>query len=192
MTGRGRRILGRWRSRSTRENKFLFDRAGALWDSGHLKEAFELYRRLAEDGDEGAMLNVGHFYDRGRGVPLSREKAIYWWRKLAGRRNGLAATNLGKVYEDSGHSKLALRWYRKAVEWGDDDALDFIGSLYLGPLATNGREAQVAFEQALEPDRWVTQETLDFSQLQLNFIFSSRSSLRNLDLPALDRACYLA
>ncbi len=112
----------------------LFRQADALMQRGRLEEAFRLFLRGARAGDSSCQLNVGYLYDVGRGVRRSRERALYWYRKGARRREGAAASNIATLYRDEGRPRLAARWFEKAVAWGDFDALLGLAKLYLGPL----------------------------------------------------------
>jgi tetratricopeptide (TPR) repeat protein len=59
---------------------------------------------------------------------------VYWYRKGVRRKESASASNLGTVYRDEGRPLLALRWFKKAVAWGDADALLDIARLYAGVL----------------------------------------------------------
>ena len=117
----------------------LWLRACALDDQGKPRVAFRLLRRAAEAGHHGSQLHLGVLYDTGRGVRRSRERALHWYRKGARRREAAAASNIGTLYRDEGRMGLAVRWFERAVEWGDADALLELAKLYLGPLQDRPR-----------------------------------------------------
>ncbi|HZI12977.1 MAG TPA: hypothetical protein VE153_21525 [Myxococcus sp.] len=117
----------------------LFRKADALMGRGRLQEAFRLFLRGAQAGEPSCQLNVGCLYDVGKGVRRSRERALYWYRKGARRREGPAANNIATLYRDEGRPRLAARWFEKAVAWGDYDALLELAKLYLGPLKDRSR-----------------------------------------------------
>ena len=44
------------------------------------------------------------------------EKALYWYKRAADNRNGLAAYRLGEYYEAQGDLEQATQWYCKSAE----------------------------------------------------------------------------
>jgi TPR repeat protein len=130
MTG----LTSRHRTAFASLPKKWFVDACASWDEGRLEDAFRLFLAAARAGDSGAQINVGHFYDTGKGVSKSRDQAMYWFRRAWRRGEAAAANNIGTLYRDEGRLRLAIRWFEKAVSHGDDGALLNMARLYLGPL----------------------------------------------------------
>jgi TPR repeat protein len=79
-------------------------------------------RRLAEQGDVQAQVNLGLMYYSGQEVPLDYTEALHWFRKAADRGEAAAQHNLGTIYNQGKGApqdyKEAVRWYRKAAEQG--------------------------------------------------------------------------
>jgi TPR repeat protein len=48
-----------------------------------LERAIDYFERSAEQGNRDAMLDLGAMYSQGRGVPLDKGKAFYWFNKAA-------------------------------------------------------------------------------------------------------------
>jgi TPR repeat protein len=133
-----------------------------------------LLLRLAEAGDESSQLNVGVAYDTGRGVRKSRARALYWYRQGARRNDWASASNIGTIYRDEGRPLLALRWFEKAVGWGDADALLEIAKLYLGPLDEHRRA-----KQALIRLRRLAHRTTEATQEEAAGLLIRLKSLRS-------------
>lgn len=111
-----------------------FAQASHLLERGRIKQAFLLFLEVAKEGDSSAQLNVGYFYDTGQGVSRSRTLAVYWYRRAVRQGEAAAANNIGTIYRDEGRLRLAIRWFGKAANMGDGDALLEMAKLYMGPL----------------------------------------------------------
>lgn len=94
-------------------------------------------RRLAEQGDAVAQVNLGSAYYMGHGVPQNYKQALTWSLKAAEQGQAEAEFNLGIIYS-SGNGvvkdlKQAVAWYRKAAEHGYGPAQTKVGAgYYLG------------------------------------------------------------
>jgi TPR repeat protein len=95
-----------------------FTHASGYWDAGDLPRAFRLFKSLAVDGNTGAQLNLGYFFDHGIGVRRNEAKALYWYRRsyVGGEASG--ANNIGTIYRDRGDHKQALVWFDRAIKAG--------------------------------------------------------------------------
>ena len=80
---------------------------------------------------------------------------MYWYRRAVRQGQAAAANNIGTIYRDEGRLRLAIRWFAKAADLGDGDALLEMAKLYAGPLdeGPNARRAAHAGAQvqASEP-----------------------------------------
>jgi len=113
----------------------LVVRADELADEGKNREAVQLLWKAARAGNLSAQLNLGFHLATGRGVRRSRDKALYWYKRAAGGGHAAAAANVGFIYRDERRSRLALRWFEKAIALGDEDAMLEVAKLCLGVLA---------------------------------------------------------
>ena len=90
--------------------------------SGNNDEAAYWYRKAAEQGDAGAMLQLGVCYYLGTGVEEDGNEALRWYKKAADRGNTDAMLRLGGCYEYGYGVKKnkneASRWYKKAADQG--------------------------------------------------------------------------
>jgi hypothetical protein len=96
--------------------------------------AMRWLRQAADTGCSGAMLNLGLFYQLGRGVPIDYGEAMRWYRKAADLGFAAAMNNIGALYQlGQGVSQdysEAMRWFRKGADLGDRNAMRAIGSFY--------------------------------------------------------------
>jgi TPR repeat protein len=65
---------------------------------GQLTEAFNWYRKAADQGDANAQYFVGADYKFGRGVPKDDAQAVVWYRKAAQQGEENAEIWLGESY----------------------------------------------------------------------------------------------
>ena len=117
------------------------DARGRARIAADFRGAYRAFRRGAESGDDGALLNLGVCYDNGQGT--RRDLAAAWrcyqrvWRRT---RAGSAANNLATWHRDRGNLRLAVTWYRKAAGARDGDAhVALAYSLYYGLGTTKCR-----------------------------------------------------
>jgi uncharacterized protein len=97
-------------------------------------QAFDAYRRAAEQGDAGAQLYLGLAYDLGRDVPRNSMEATRWYRKAAAQGSSSAATNLGVLYYNGDgtpkDSAEAVVWFSSAAARDNASAQYSLGRLY--------------------------------------------------------------
>ena len=67
--------------------------------NGDYAAAMTQFKQLAEQGDVTAMYWVGHFYQRGYGVPVNFAEAAKWFRMSATKGDSLSQYYLGKLAE---------------------------------------------------------------------------------------------
>ena len=134
------------------ETDDLFSRADKLEDSGDLRAAFRLFLAGAKAGDMSCQLNVGNYYDDGKGIRRNRAAGLYWYRRAYRRGDAAAANNIGILWRNEGKSKRALSWFRRAVKMGDDEANLEIAKYYLGNK-NNPRKAIPHLERVCRSNR---------------------------------------
>lgn len=97
-------------------------------------QAFDLYRRAAEQGDRGAELYMGLAYDMGQDVPRNPMEAARWYRKAAAHGSAAAASNLGILYHEGDgmprDSVEAAAWFESAAARGSGSAQYGLGRMY--------------------------------------------------------------
>jgi len=95
--------------------------------------AAELTRRAALRGLPSAQLALSTLLEYGRGIERDPAQALLWLKKAARAGNGSAANNIAILFREDGNARQAVKWFRLAVDSGDDDALIQLGAhLYWG------------------------------------------------------------
>jgi TPR repeat protein len=125
--------------------------AGTVGDQAPIKDfaqAFDAYRKLAEQGDENAELYLGLTYDLGQDVPRNVVEASRWYRKAAAQGSGSAASNLGVIYfNGDGVPKddvEAASWFHAAANRGCASAQYSLGRLYYSGDGVTRDDTQAA------------------------------------------------
>jgi TPR repeat protein len=125
--------------------------------------ALRWLRAAADAGDVGAMLELGLFYDSGEGVRRNPQLALRWYQAAwATDRDAAAASNIATVHGDLGEHALSAKWFRKAAEAGDGDALVELAALYLKGLGVRRSPARaVELLRRANRSKQITEEARD-------------------------------
>ena len=98
------------------------------------REVLKADIRAAQAGEAEAQDCLASRYYRGKGVPVDKKKALFWFRKAA--EQGLVGTQcfLGYLYYE-GHEiaqdrEQAFFWFSKAAEQGNPTAQYYLGRMY--------------------------------------------------------------
>lgn len=133
-------------------------RTGRLVVRRNSKQAFRWFAAAAHGGDPGAMVNVGWCYDVGLGVARSSKLALSWYKRAwrLDKRGG-AANNIATVYRDRRKPRLAVAWYARAAQAGDNDALIELAGHYLAGsgVRRDPRHAYALLRRAAA-SQWIT------------------------------------
>jgi len=96
--------------------------------------AFELFKKLAEQGDEEGQYSLGVMHSNGEGVPQDYKQAVHWYTKAAEQGQSEAQYGLAIMYISGNGIKQdneqAVHWYTKSAEQGYADAQMMLGILY--------------------------------------------------------------
>lgn len=141
----------------------LYTRAQQAWRRRQADSAFRLFLAAARAGEVSAFSIVGQFYDQGYGVRADENAALSWFQLAyrCGQRDSFAASNIGCIWRDRGKIARALRWFRRAVKFGDADANLEIAKIYIHkgdlikarPYLNKTRRSPWATEQSKEEAR---------------------------------------
>ena len=111
-----------------------FNRAISHYNNQNYNQAFNIFKKLAEQGDAAAQFNLGYMFSNGQGVRQDYGQAVSWYRKAAEQGNANAQTNLGLMYAEGKGVRQdyaqAVAWYRKAYAQGEAKAAYNIGVRY--------------------------------------------------------------
>ena len=140
------------------EKEAMFLRAGKYKRNGQLKEAFNLYNQLAEEGHAGAQLMLAEMYDLGEGVKQDDYLTFKWTLKSAENGNDEAMNNVAVCYKNGQGTEQslekALYWYHESAIRGNADGMGNYGrNLYLLYTLTHDvkslKEAQIWCQKAI-------------------------------------------
>jgi len=106
---------------NARAEKFWV-RAEKEEERGKMRSAFRLMLAAAKLGSASAQINVGNYYDEGKGVRRNRSAALRWYKLAYRRGNSGAAHNIGCVWRNEGNLERPLYWFSRAVSLGDDES----------------------------------------------------------------------
>jgi TPR repeat protein len=111
-----------------------FQKGEVCYERCDYQEAFQWYRKAAEQGNPSAQINLGAMYAEGRGIDQDFQAALTWYLKAAQQGETLAYYNLGVMYvEGQGvprNFQEALTWYRQAAIHGHAQAQFNLGLMY--------------------------------------------------------------
>jgi TPR repeat protein len=133
----------------------LFIRADKADDAGDFRSAFRLMLAAAKLGDVGAQVNVGNYYDAGKGVRRNLSAALYWYKRAYRRGCSSAASNIGVLWRNERNLPRALEWFERAARLGDDEANLEIGKHYL--LNERNPQRAIAYFQRVRRSDWVSE-----------------------------------
>ena len=77
-------------------------------------QAFEWYRKAAEQGHGQAQTNLGFMYQNGESVARDPGQAVQWWRKAAAQGSASALYNLAVAYHNGDG---VMEDYVEAYKW---------------------------------------------------------------------------
>jgi hypothetical protein len=90
------------------------------------KSAFEIWHKLAEEGDSIAQNSLGVLFQKGQGVDKDFSLSYKWFKKSAEKGYTPAQVSLGYIYDQgmgiSQNKIKAYMWWKIASLHGDSDA----------------------------------------------------------------------
>jgi TPR repeat protein len=129
-------------------------------------KAFLLLLAAAKLGDEEAQVSVGYDYAYGITGKVNVDEALRWWKRAYRQGSWAAAFNLGMFFRDAKQWAKALKWFKRAVQAGDEDGLIEIANIHLryaGDRAAGLRYLKLAVaekDKLTEPARLETERLL--------------------------------
>jgi uncharacterized protein len=106
------------------------DKRGKVIVSQSPAKAAQWFRRAAEHGSGHAQNNLGILLSNGTGVRKNVEESLVWLRRAIRAGDSCARHNIAITYRENGDLKTAVKWFRKAAEADDADALIQLGIHY--------------------------------------------------------------
>ena len=108
-----------------------FEKADRLYNDGKFKEALNLFKEIAKNGDDSAMDRIGTMYADGEGIEKNISKAIEWYKQSVSEGGLTSLYNLGLVYKCENNINESKRWFSMALNEGDTEASVELAKLYL-------------------------------------------------------------
>jgi hypothetical protein len=107
------------------------------------KKGFEIFLKLAQEGNPKAQEIVGNMYLSGMGTSQSDKKAIYWLEKSAQQGDVKSQHSLGLIYREYKNFNQAMFWFKKSADQNNGDSQYELAKIYrLGQgVAQNFEEA---------------------------------------------------
>ena len=93
-------------------------------------KAAQWFRRAAEHGSGAAQNNLGILLGNGKGVRKNIKEALVWLRRAIRAGDSCARHNIAITYRENGDLRASVKWFRKAAEADDGDALIQLGIHY--------------------------------------------------------------
>jgi eukaryotic-like serine/threonine-protein kinase len=133
------------------------------------EQAFEWYRKAAEQGSADAEHALGYFYLLGKGgAPPSDNEAVYWFRRAAEGGLAKAQKNLGDLYYQGkgvqqADKREAFKWYSRAAASNDMAAQFALGGYYEDgrpPVSQDYQEAAGWYRKAAAQGSMAAQAAL--------------------------------
>ena len=133
---------------------------------GPNSKAFLSFLDAAKMGDEEAQVTVGYDYAYGVTGRVKVDEALRWWKRAYSQGSWAAAFNLGMFFRDAKKWAMALKWFERAIQAGDEDGLIEIAKIHLryaGERAKGLRYLKLAVaakDKLTEPARLETERLL--------------------------------
>ncbi|MEJ2178385.1 MAG: tetratricopeptide repeat protein, partial [Gammaproteobacteria bacterium] len=159
-------------SQSVQDSEYV--RGVRAFADGDFEQAAEFWLADAYRGAADAQFNLGVLYIEGKGLPVDRGEAIFWFEKAANQGHPEAQYNLGHLLlEQTGDvEKISqgIEWWRKSAEAGFAVAQYNYGrALYYGVGVNESRpKAKSWFEKSaaggnIKAERFLAQNANNFS-----------------------------
>jgi hypothetical protein len=156
-------------------------------DLGEEQQSYEVLRRMAFEGDAGAMFRLAEMHETGTAVQKKDARSAARLYAMAGKMgNAKAYCNLGKMFEIGRGVKMdlheAVRLYRQAIEGGDTDAMLLLAKIYDGGKGIDADETEAVrlYHAAAERENAEAQWRLALMYFYGSGVKEDRSEARRL------------
>ncbi len=133
-----------------------FDRGLDAYLAGEYRQAYMIWKPLADGGDKVAMFNIGVLHAEGRGAEKDVQQAARWYQRAAEAGYAPAQFNLGSAYLDgngvTADKREAFAWWSKAAAQNHPQSQFNLATLYLQGEGVEVDEAKALalYRQAAE------------------------------------------
>ena len=109
----------------------LFSTGDTAEDAGEFDVALRCFQQGAALGDAGCLERLGAMYYVGNSVEVDKQFALHCYRRAWWRGGLCAANNMAILYREQGDAKAMIRWFKRAIERGDEDPRVELAKCYL-------------------------------------------------------------
>jgi TPR repeat protein len=110
----------------------LYMESDLLDERGRFAEALPLLLKGAKAGDTSCQILLGNYLSDGRkGIPIDRKRGVYWYKQAYKQGRSTGASNLAIHYRKQGDVDEAYRWFKLAVESGDNESHLALAEIWL-------------------------------------------------------------
>ncbi len=133
-----------------------FDRGLDAYLAGAYQQAYNIWKPLADGGDQVAMFNIGVLHAEGKGIEQNMQQAVRWYRRAAEAGYAPAQFNLGSAYLEgkgvAADKRQAFQWWSQAAAQNHPQSLFNLATLYLQGDGVESDQAQALtlYRQAAE------------------------------------------
>lgn len=149
------------------------DPALIAYEQGDFATAFELWQKLADEGNPQACHNISMLYANGQGIEQNDELAKLWCEKSAQLGHLPAQHHLGYILLES-DPETALAWWQKAAEAGLADAQYDLAQQYL-----IGELVEADMDTAADWYELAAEQGHDGSQFNLGVLYANAKQFAN-------------
>lgn len=132
----------------------LFIKAESLFDEDKPQEAYNILKKLAEQGNAKSQNSLGNGYQHGFWGEIDLKKAKYWYQKAADQNYAGGIHNLGILEFLQGNYKQALPYFEKAASMNNADSINMLGIYHQEGIVVEQdyKKALSYFSQAIDID----------------------------------------
>ncbi len=135
---------------------------------GNISKAVNILKKEAKRGNLQAILKLGDIYRTGRGVKVSNEKALLWYKK-ASQKSAKANLFIARIYQDAnGTAKNIINYYQKAAKLNSTKALFALANIYF-----QGKIVPKDIKKALSLYKEAAKRGDKYSIYNLGFIYEN-------------------
>ena len=107
-----------------------FKKAEVLFDNDKPEEAYNILKKLAEQGDAKSQNSLGNGYQHGFWGEIDLKQAKYWYQKAADQNYAGGIHNLGMLEFLQGNYKKALTYFEKSAHLNNANSVNILGIYY--------------------------------------------------------------
>jgi TPR repeat protein len=112
----------------------FFSRGDDAQEAGDFDLARVCFEQGAASGDVFCLSRLAYLYDLGIGVPIDKRRARGLYLRAWRLGCHIAGNNLAVLHREDGNHGAMARWFRRALERGDDGARVELAKCYLQGL----------------------------------------------------------